>query len=146
MPAYAIAQLEELHVGPDIVAYLQAIDATLAPFDGRFLVHGSAVEVLEGPWSGDIVVVEFPSRAQAAAWHASPAYQEILPLRTRNSHGRVVLVDGAGDGHRAVDLLAKLHARATRCGAGSMARPTRRLGVRRQRYRPRSRISRVYSR
>lgn len=108
IPAYAIAHLQDLRFGPDIVAYLQAIDATLAPYGGRFLVHGSSVEVLEGPFSGNVVVVAFPDRAQAGAWYASPTYQAILPLRTRNARGWVVLVDGAGEGHRATDLLRKL--------------------------------------
>jgi len=108
MPAYAIAHLQDLRFGPDIVAYLQAIDATLAPYGGRFLVHGSSVEALEGPFSGNVVVVAFPDRAQAGAWYASPAYQTILPLRTRNARGWVVLVDGVGEGHRATDLVQRL--------------------------------------
>lgn len=105
MPAYAIAHLQDLRFGPDIVAYLQAIDATLAPHGGRFLVHGSSAKALEGPFSGDVAVVAFPDRAQAGAWYASPAYQTILPLRTRNARGWVVLVDGVGEGYRATDLL-----------------------------------------
>ena len=105
MPAYAIAHLQDLRFGPDIVAYLQAIDRTLAPYGGQFLVHGSPAEALEGPFSGDVVIIAFPDRAQACAWYASPAYQEILPLRTRNARCWVVLVDGAGEGHRATDLL-----------------------------------------
>ncbi len=108
MTAYAIAHLQDLRFGPDIVAYLQAIDATLAPHGGRFLVHGSPAEALEGPFAGNIVIIAFPDRAQAGAWYASPAYQAILPLRTRNARGWVVLVDGAGEGHRATDLLRKL--------------------------------------
>ena len=108
MPAYAIAQLQDVSLGADIAAYLQAVDDTFTPFGGRFLVHGSAVEALEGPWSGDLVVVEFPDRDQARAWYASPAYQAILPLRTRNARCWVVLVDGVGPEHRAADLLARL--------------------------------------
>ena len=57
MPAYAIAQLQDVSLGEDIAAYLRAVDDTFTPFGGRFLVHGSAVEALEGPWSGDLVVV-----------------------------------------------------------------------------------------
>ena len=105
MPAYAIAHLQDLRFGPDIVAYLQAIDATLSPYGGRFLVHSSSAEALEGPFSGGVVVVAFPDRAQAGAWYASSAYQKILPLRTRNAGGWVVLVDGVGEGHCATDLL-----------------------------------------
>jgi uncharacterized protein (DUF1330 family) len=40
MPAYAVAHMHEVVMGPDIVEYLQRIDATLAPFGGRFAVHG----------------------------------------------------------------------------------------------------------
>lgn len=40
MPAYAVARLHDVAMGPEIVAYLQKIDATLAPFDGRLIIHG----------------------------------------------------------------------------------------------------------
>ena len=112
MTAYAIAHLHDLRFGPDIVACLQAIDATLAPYGEHFLAHGSSAEVLEGLFSGDVVVIAFPDRVQACAWYRSPAYQAILPLRTRNAHGWVVvLVDGAGEGHRATDLLQSVTSR-----------------------------------
>jgi uncharacterized protein (DUF1330 family) len=29
----------------------------------------------------DIVVIRFPSLADAQGWHASPAYQALIPLR-----------------------------------------------------------------
>jgi uncharacterized protein (DUF1330 family) len=38
MPAYAVADLRDVTMGPPIVEYLQRIDATLEPFNGRFLV------------------------------------------------------------------------------------------------------------
>jgi hypothetical protein len=34
MSAYAVAHMHEVAMGPDIVEYLQRIDATLAPFGG----------------------------------------------------------------------------------------------------------------
>jgi hypothetical protein len=40
MTAYAVANLRNVRMGPAIIAYLQAIDATLAPFHGRFIIHG----------------------------------------------------------------------------------------------------------
>ena len=110
MPSYAIAHLQDVTLGPDIVAYLKAIDATLAPYGGTFLIHGDGTEVLEGPWAGDIIVIAFLDGAQARAWYASPAYQAILPLRTRNARGWVVLAEGVSPGHRATDLLERLPA------------------------------------
>ena len=50
--AYAVAILQEVEVGPEIVTYLERIDATLAPFGGRFIIHGGEVTELEGAWQG----------------------------------------------------------------------------------------------
>jgi uncharacterized protein (DUF1330 family) len=108
MTAYAIAHLQDVTLGPGIATYLQRIDATLAPFEGRFLVHGATPEVVEGPWPGDLVIVAFPDIAKARAWYASPAYQDILPLRTENSRSAAMLVEGVAEGYKATDVLAKL--------------------------------------
>jgi uncharacterized protein (DUF1330 family) len=107
METYAIGRLRAVTLNADIVAYLEAIDATLAPFGGRFVVHGGPPAVLEGTWEGDLVVIAFPSRAAAEGWYASPAYREILPLRTRNAACDVILIDGVDDGHRATDVLER---------------------------------------
>src|SRR3546814_4917800 len=88
MTAYAVANLHRVEMGPAIIEYLEKIDATLAPFGGRYIIHGGPKAVLEGDWRGDIIVVAFPDRAAAAAWYDSPAYQAIKPLRTAHSEGR----------------------------------------------------------
>jgi uncharacterized protein (DUF1330 family) len=106
MTAYAVAHLREVTVGPEIVEYLERIDATLEPFEGRFVVHGAEPTVLEGDFPGHLVVIEFPGPEQAQGWYASPAYQAILPLRTENSLGEAILVDGVGPEHRATDVLS----------------------------------------
>jgi uncharacterized protein (DUF1330 family) len=94
-------------MGPDIVAYVEAIDATLAPFNGRFLVHGGEKTILEGDWEGDLIVIAFPDRGSAERWYASPAYQDILPLRTGNAQGDVILIDGVDDDHKATDIFSR---------------------------------------
>ena len=76
MTAYAVAHLRSVTLGPDITGYLERIDSTLAPFHGRFLVHGAKAEVLEGSWPGDLIILEFPDREPASAWYTSPAYQQ----------------------------------------------------------------------
>ncbi len=107
MHGYAIAHLQDVTIGADIVQYLQRIDATLAPFGGRFLVHGADPAELEGEVPGAPIVIEFPSTAQARDWYDSPAYREILPLRTRNSRSIAYLVDGVDPDHRATDVLSR---------------------------------------
>lgn len=105
MSAYAIGHLTNVNMGPDIVAYLERIDATMAPFQGRFIIHGDRFELKEGALGGDLIVIEFPDMEKARAWYDSPAYQAILPLRTRNSQATVVLVPGNAPDHIATDVL-----------------------------------------
>jgi uncharacterized protein (DUF1330 family) len=105
MTAYAIGHLHDVRMGAEIVAYLEGIDATLAPFGGRFVIHGGPVDLLEGEWSGDLVAIAFPDRAAAHAWYASDAYRAIAGLRTRNACGTVLIIDGVDESHRATDIL-----------------------------------------
>ncbi|MFD9409472.1 DUF1330 domain-containing protein [Streptomyces sp. NPDC059989] len=94
MTAYAIAHLRPETMNEEIFEYIERIQSTMDPFEGRFLVHGKEVEVLEGPFPGTVVVIGFPDIERARAWYASPAYQAILPLRTDHIAGEAVLVEG----------------------------------------------------
>lgn len=105
MSAYALAHLSKVNMGPAIVEYLERIDATLAPFGGRFIVHGGRIEVLEGAWPGHLVIIEFPDRAKARAWYDSPAYQAMLRLRTDNAVCDTIIAEGCSADHRATDVL-----------------------------------------
>jgi uncharacterized protein (DUF1330 family) len=59
MTAYAIAHMRHVTPGPWMIEYLGNIDATLAPFGGRFIVHDGEVEVVENDWPGHLIVIEF---------------------------------------------------------------------------------------
>jgi uncharacterized protein (DUF1330 family) len=108
MTTYAIGHLHEVELCADIVEYLEKIDATLAPFGGRFILHGGPVERLEGGFSGDLIVIEFADRETARAWYRSSAYQAILPLRTQHARGDVFLVDQVAQPHRATEVLERV--------------------------------------
>jgi uncharacterized protein (DUF1330 family) len=105
MKAYAIAYLRNVRMGAAIVEYLERIDATLAPYDGHFIVHGAQPERVEGEWEGAPIVIEFPDYDRLHEWYASAAYREILPLRTANSDGVVIFVEGVDRTHKATDVL-----------------------------------------
>lgn len=105
MTAYAVANLREVEMGPAVVEYLHRIDATLAPFKGRFLIHGGSKDVLEGEWPDDLVMIVFPDLALARRWYSSPAYQAIAPLRTGSARSNVILIEGVDERHRAKDIL-----------------------------------------
>jgi uncharacterized protein (DUF1330 family) len=62
MKAYALGHLHNVVKGPQIVDYLKNNDSTLGRFGGRFIVHGGKADVMEGNWSGDLIIIEFRDR------------------------------------------------------------------------------------
>lgn len=106
MSAYAVGILSKVRVNDDIRKYLQEIDATLHPYQGRFIIHGGPYLRREGELPGDLIVIQFPDLERASDWYASPAYGEIKSLRTANSAGMVFLVQGVPVDHVATDVLA----------------------------------------
>jgi uncharacterized protein (DUF1330 family) len=92
MPAYVVVSVEVTY--PEAYRdYSREVPGTLEPYGGRFVVRGGTFEALEGAWpSGRVVILEFPSVGQAKAWHASPEYQEILPIRQRNARTDFLIV------------------------------------------------------
>lgn len=74
--------------------YAAKVGPTLAPYGAKLIVRGPA-RAKEGPVPvGTIVVLEFPSLADAEAWYHSPAYKDVLPLRQRAANSRVFIVEG----------------------------------------------------
>ena len=108
--AYAIAYLNDVDFGAEIIEYIEKIDATLAPYGGRFLVHGGKVTPAEGEWTGEVVLIEFPDAEAATEWYGSPAYQEILPLRTDHITGSAILFEGVRPGHDPAKMAAAIRA------------------------------------
>lgn len=98
MTAYVIVDVEVLD--PDAYReYTSAVPAIVAQFGGRFIVRGGPYETLEGDWRPQrIVVLAFPDRERATAWHASPEYQAILPIRWRHARTNfLTVVDGVDE-------------------------------------------------
>ncbi|MFE2285624.1 DUF1330 domain-containing protein [Streptomyces sp. NPDC059443] len=112
MTAYAIGHLRPETMNEDILHYMGVVQSTMDPFEGRFLVHGKQVEVMEGPFPGTVVVIAFPDIESARAWYASDAYQAILPERTRHIAGEVILVEGVAPDYDASATAARLRAEA----------------------------------
>jgi uncharacterized protein (DUF1330 family) len=62
---------------------------------GRFLIRGGAIEVVEGSFGSErIVVMEFPDEASARAWYEDPEYVEARKLRLEASETDVLFVEG----------------------------------------------------
>lgn len=94
MAAYVIADIEVT----DPVAYegyKSAVGATIAAFGGRYLARAGHTEVLEGGWQPKrLVILEFPSLAQAQAWYRSPDYAPLLARRQAASVSKLVFTEG----------------------------------------------------
>jgi uncharacterized protein (DUF1330 family) len=75
--------------------YRKQVPATLAKYGGRFLVRGGAHQTVEGDWKpARLVVIEFPSLADAQRWYDSEEYRGPKALRMRAGRTNVLIVDG----------------------------------------------------
>lgn len=94
MAAYVVADITVTN--PEGYApYRPLAAASIAQHGGRFIARGGAIELLEGDWPAQrVVVIEFSSMAAARAWYASPEYQAALKIRFAHSTGRVILTEG----------------------------------------------------
>lgn len=94
MPAYVMANVEVT----DPVRYedyKRLVPPTIARFGGKFIVRGGTVEVLEGEWRPNrLVLLEFPSAEQARAWWQSAEYAEARALRQATSTGTLLILEG----------------------------------------------------
>lgn len=62
--------------------YRSRVPATLAPWGAELVCRGRLAAVLAGQHAhSDVVVIRFPDAAAVAGWHASSAYQALIPLR-----------------------------------------------------------------
>ena len=107
-PGYAIAMLRDVRITEELLEYMEAIEPTMEPFEGRWISHGRTPELLEGERREDIVIIGFPDLETARAWYRSPAYQELVPLRQRHCEATVVLLEGVDEGYSSLTTVEKL--------------------------------------
>ena len=94
MPAYVIADVTVTDP-PAMEEYRKQVPATLAKYGGRFLVRGGAHQTVEGDWKpARLVVIEFPSLADAQRWYDSEEYRGPKALRMRAGRTNVLIVGG----------------------------------------------------
>jgi uncharacterized protein (DUF1330 family) len=74
--------------------YLAAVGPTLEAHGAENIVIDRDSELLEGPAGPVTVVLRFATKSAAEAWYESPEYEAIRHLRTDNSEGVGVIVEG----------------------------------------------------
>lgn len=96
MPAYVVVQIA-IHDPATYERYKALAPPSIAAYGGRYVVRGGASEVLEGSWQPPrLVVLEFPTAAQARAWWASPEYAAAKAVRQRCAETEMLLIEGSG--------------------------------------------------
>ena len=75
--------------------YKALAPSSIKLYGGEYLVRGGEVGVLEGDWNPSrIVLLRFPSVAQAKAWWDSEEYAEAKALRMSASKGNMIVLSG----------------------------------------------------
>jgi uncharacterized protein (DUF1330 family) len=94
VPAFVIANVT-IHDPVRYEDYKRMVSPTLVAFGGRFIARGGRIEVLEGDWRPDrLVILEFPSLERARAWWNSAEYAEARALRQATSTGTLLILEG----------------------------------------------------
>ncbi len=96
MPAYVIVETD-IHDPDQYERYKAASPGAVAAGDGRFVVRGGELAVLEGDWHPKrLVLLEFENLDAAKRWYASDVYQEARRLREGAANLTMVAVQGIG--------------------------------------------------
>ncbi|MFB9224308.1 DUF1330 domain-containing protein [Paracoccus cavernae] len=95
MPAYFICTMS-IHDPETYRRYTALTPETVARYQGRFLTRGDEVLTVEGgpEFTERMVILEFPDRATALAWHGDADYQSASAFRRASSKGRMILQEG----------------------------------------------------
>lgn len=96
MAAYVIAEVEVTDPAA-YEEYRKRVPATIEQYGGKYLARGGATETKEGGWApARLVILEFPSMAQARRWYDSPEYTPARAIRQRASKSKLIFAEGLG--------------------------------------------------
>jgi uncharacterized protein (DUF1330 family) len=94
MTAYALFIREETLDQSELDLYASLIGTTFEKFSPRILTAYGAQEVVEGPDTEGVVLVEFPSFELASQWYHSPEYQAVVQHRLKGARYRGIILQG----------------------------------------------------
>lgn len=94
MAAYLIANIE-INDPAAFENYRGKVPATIEAHGGKYLVRGGPVDVLEGDWAlNRVVVIEFPTMKDLKRWYESDGYKPLRELRKVATNSRMVAIEG----------------------------------------------------
>ena len=76
--------------------YSEKVGPTVTKHGGKVIIRNTEPVRLEGKRGLPtvVVVLEFPTREAAQAWHSDPEYKPLIDLRNTGSSAEALLVDG----------------------------------------------------
>ncbi len=75
--------------------YKKLAPPAIEAYGGKYLARGGAMEILEGDWQPNrVVILEFQSIEMAKKWINSPEYSDAKALRHQTATSHAVVVDG----------------------------------------------------
>jgi uncharacterized protein (DUF1330 family) len=78
--------------------YTALTPATVNRYGGKSLTRGEDVLTVEGAnFAERLVILEFPDRVKALAWHDDADYQSASTFRRAASTGRMILQERSGN-------------------------------------------------
>ena len=94
MSAYLVVDI--IVINPELFReYAQQSQPFVEKHGGAYLVRGGDVEIQEGAWNPErLVVVEFPTKENAKAFLTDPGYRPVAALRHEAAVSNMVIVDG----------------------------------------------------
>ncbi len=94
MSAYVIVEIDITDpIGYE--EYKKQAAATVHKYGGKYIVRGGKIEVLEGDWHPNrLVVLQFESMQRAKEWLHCEEYREPRKMRHRTAKTKMILVEG----------------------------------------------------
>jgi uncharacterized protein (DUF1330 family) len=94
MPAYVISIREKTTDPDELATYMPAARAARAGHNLTPRALNGDLRVLEGAPVEGVVILEFPTLAEAQAWYDSPAYTAARQHRINGGQYRFMIVEG----------------------------------------------------
>tara|TARA_Y100000590_G_scaffold460635_2_gene620383 strand:+ start:447 stop:734 length:288 start_codon:yes stop_codon:yes gene_type:complete len=94
MAGYVIADVN-VHDADTFSEYRNQVEPTVELYGGEYIVRGGELEVVEGEWQlNRMVVIRFDNVASAKEWYYSDEYKGPMALRHQSATTNVVFVEG----------------------------------------------------
>jgi uncharacterized protein (DUF1330 family) len=94
MPVYAVVNVQ-ITDPARYTEYREKAPATIARYGGKYLARGGEVDVLEGEWNPQrLVILEWESMERFNEWYNSPEYAPLKQLRGEATVTEFAVVEG----------------------------------------------------